>query len=333
MKNFRERLRRPAICLLIFLLLTMLPACTVRTISDPLYTDLSGTNLPGTDLPTTESGMLFWEVSTPDGTGKLYLLGSIHVADDSIYPLPEIVTEAYQSSDILAVEADIVTYEQDEAEINRMAMMMFYTDGTTIRDHLPAELYEQAKARLTETGLYSEPFEWVHPFLWSSMLDSIATDASGLDSEHGVDRYFLEQAHQTGKRILEIESVEEQYSIFLEFSDEIWSMLIAGALEADTESQVEDLLEMYDIWKSGDMEVFSAYCETETDGLSAEELALYETYNDAILIQRNYGMTQTAIELLQSGETGFLIVGAAHMVGETGLVESLQQSGFTVVQR
>ncbi len=333
MKRIRNQTRL-AVGVLLVLLLATLSACTVRT------TPLDAANLTGTtsapahtDGTEPASGLLFWEVTSPDGTETMYLLGSIHVADDSIYPMPEVVMDAYQSSDLLAVEADILAYEQDQKAISRLTTRFFYMDGTTIRDHLPADLYEQARARLTDAGLYAEAYDWVHPFLWNSLLDQIVTDASGLDAEHGVDRHFLELAHQSGKQIFEVESVEEQYSIFLSFSDEIWTALIAEMLETEPEAQIADLRDMYDLWKSGDVDAFTAYCETDLDGLSEEERALYETYNDAILTRRNLGMTQTALDLLQSGETCFLVVGAAHMVGETGLVESLQQSGYMVEQR
>lgn len=333
MKRIRNQTRQ-AVGVLLVLLLATLSACTVRT------TPLDAANLTGTtsapahtDGTESASGLLFWEVTSPDGTETMYLLGSIHVADDSIYPMPEVVMDAYQSSDLLAVEADILAYEQDQKAISRLTTRFFYMDGTTIRDHLPADLYEQARARLTDAGLYAEAYDWVHPFLWNSLLDQIVTDASGLDAEHGVDRHFLELAHQSGKQIFEVESVEEQYSIFLSFSDEIWTALIAEMLETEPEAQIADLRDMYDLWKSGDVDAFTAYCETDLDGLSEEERALYETYNDAILTRRNLGMTQTALDLLQSGETCFLVVGAAHMVGETGLVESLQQSGYMVEQR
>lgn len=333
MKRIRNQTRL-AVGVLLVLLLATLSACTVRT------TPLDAANLTGTtsapahtDGTEPASGLLFWEVTSPDGTETMYLLGSIHVADDSIYPMPEVVMDAYQSSDLLAVEADILAYEQDQKAISRLTTRFFYMDGTTIRDHLPADLYEQARARLTDAGLYAEAYDWVHPFLWNSLLDQIVTDASGLDAEHGVDRHFLELAHQSGKQIFEVESVEEQYNIFLSFSDEIWTALIAEMLETEPEAQIADLRDMYDLWKRGDVDAFTAYCETDLDGLSEEERALYETYNDAILTRRNLGMTQTALDLLQSGETCFLVVGAAHMVGETGLVESLQQSGYTVEQR
>lgn len=335
MKTIRKQTRRAIGALLVLLLmLATLSACTVRTVPSDA-TNLTGTtSSPAhTDGTTPASGLLFWEVTSPDGTETMYLLGSIHVADDSIYPMPEVVMNAYQSSDLLAVEADILAYEQDQEAISRLTMRFFYTDGTTIRDHLPADLYEQAKTRLTDAGLYAEAYDWVHPFLWNSLLDQIVTDASELDAEHGVDRHFLELAHQSGKRIFEIESVEEQYNVFLGFSDELWTALIGEMLATEPEAQMADLRDMYDLWKSGNVDAFTAYCETDMDGLSVEERALYEAYNDAVLTQRNLGMTQTALDLLQSGETCFLIVGAAHMVGETGLVESLQQFGYTVVQR
>ncbi|MBR5520297.1 MAG: TraB/GumN family protein, partial [Clostridia bacterium] len=46
------------------------------------------------------SGMLFWEVSDAEGH-LLYLLGSIHVGESSLYPLPKVIREAYNAADLL----------------------------------------------------------------------------------------------------------------------------------------------------------------------------------------------------------------------------------------
>ena len=48
---------------------------------------------------------------------------------------------------------------------------------------------------------------------------------------------------------------------------------------------------------------------------------------------RNAGMAEQALELLASGEVCFYIVGAAHMVGESGLVNALTEAGCTVEQQ
>jgi hypothetical protein len=54
---------------------------------------------------------LFWEARAPENHsktgGRVFLLGSIHVGNDSIYPLPPAIQKAYDSSDVLVVEVDL----------------------------------------------------------------------------------------------------------------------------------------------------------------------------------------------------------------------------------
>ena len=69
------------------------------------------------------------------------------------------------------------------------------------------------------------------------------------------------------------------------------------------------------------------------EGLTDEERLLYEEYTVSMIDERNAGMADQAVELLESGEICFYIVGAGHMVGETGLVAALERAGYTVEQR
>ena len=53
---------------------------------------------------------------------------------------------------------------------------------------------------------------------------------------------------------------------------------------------------------------------------------------DKVIIQRNEGMLEVALEYLESGETVFYAVGLAHLLQENGLVDTLQTAGYTVEQ-
>ena len=60
------------------------------------------------------------------------------------------------------------------------------------------------------------------------------------------------------------------------------------------------------------------------------ELAALEEYNDFILVSRNEGMVNKALEFLKQGKNVFYVVGTAHMLGDIGLVQKLTDAGYTV---
>jgi len=70
----------------------------------------------------------FWKVSDENNT--VYLLGSIHIADATLYPLSKEILNAYEKSDVLVVEADIS--KQEEAA-NYMAQRLCTQMKTLLR--------------------------------------------------------------------------------------------------------------------------------------------------------------------------------------------------------
>ena len=89
--------------------------------------------------------------------------------------------------------------------------------------------------------------------------------------------------------------------------------------------------------------MFNAWCEGDEEGLiehireeeypedaTEEELAAMKAYDKMLLADRDAIMVEKAKEYLEGDETIFFAVGLAHVLSETGLVESLRAEGYTV---
>lgn len=285
----------------------------------------------GSDVSVTEYTPELWRVTSDDYSGSFYLFGSIHIGDDDMFPMPDYVENAYAECGALAVECDIVAFEQlPESEITRYYIPFMLDDGTTIRDHLSKDIYEAAKKILRDAGYYNVSMDYYNAAMWSSLVDQVAAENSGLKFENGVDRHFLEDAHRTGKKILEVESVEFQYAMERDFSDELYNLIMRDCVE---ESYLDDyadgLRELLRCWKNGTV---SAELEAETDysDLTAEERALMEHYDKVTCDDRNVGMADAAEEYMKQGMDVFFVVGAAHMCGENGVVALLKARGYDV---
>ena len=101
---------------------------------------------------------LLYKVTDAEGN-TAWLFGSIHVGQDYFYPLPDYVTGAYENSDALAVEADMVTFNADLEAQTQALMKLVYLDGTTIKDHIPEDLYTKAVDAMTQCGIYMSAFD------------------------------------------------------------------------------------------------------------------------------------------------------------------------------
>lgn len=280
-----------------------------------------------------DKGTVFmWEVTAKEGTGKVYLLGSIHAGRKDMYPLNDLINNAFEASDRLAVECDVTTLLQ-RPNYTELIDMVMYDDGTTLKDHIPADLYERTADILEKNGLGIGMVQAFKPFMIASMILQFKMAEWGYDSNNGIDVHFITEAKEKGMDVLEIESLESQYSMLGGFSDTIQTLQLKSAVDEELDASKEYLEQMFTLWTKGDAAGFEKLLEQEDDDLTADEKEAYADYEKQMFDDRNTHMAQTAEAYLKTGKTTFFVVGSAHMVGDTGIVKQLRDKGYTVIQK
>ncbi|OUS70240.1 hypothetical protein B1748_28810 [Paenibacillus sp. MY03] len=257
-----------------------------------------------------------------NGENVVYLLGSIHVGNDAMYPLRDEITDAFQEADFLSVE---VNGESDEVDYEKLlGNLGYYKDGTTLRNHLSTEGYEAVVQLLTDLELETNTLDTLKPWFASFVLDSWLQEESEFEAELGIDQYFMDQAIKKEIPILELESAELQYRMFDNFSAELQEGMLMGSVYGfyNESDSVQDLSSM---WVDGDIEMLTELAE---DSKSNEE------YYNAVLRDRNVGMAEGIDGYLNNKEasTFFVVVGALHLPGEDGVVALLEEMGYTVTR-
>lgn len=288
----------------------------------------------------TEAKPMLWEVTSDKG-GKLYLFGSFHMANDSLYALPDAVMSAYEGSDALALEYDVVGALFDVPMLMEQQTMSMYLDGTTAADHLSPETYDAAVSYLTEAGMYSPQMDYFCVANWSSMISLAMASELGFDASAGVDNYLGSLAKAQGKPVYEVESQSFQLALLNSLSDEYQDFAVSNMLENLDEGRAL-LSDMAKAYYAGDEAAMTKLIEDEEfdesdfAGLTAQQrealVAEDEAYHQKMYGERNTAMTAVAEEYLASGETVFFVVGEAHMLGEDGIVAQLTNAGFTVTR-
>src|ERR1700704_2228926 len=79
---------------------------------------------------------LMWKATSP--TTSIYLVGSIHVGDSSMYPLPKEVESAFTAAKALAVEINIKNVDQTKA-FGLIQQYGMYSGGDSLTKHLSKE--------------------------------------------------------------------------------------------------------------------------------------------------------------------------------------------------
>ncbi|MDF9843374.1 MULTISPECIES: TraB/GumN family protein [unclassified Paenibacillus] len=263
-----------------------------------------------------------WEVESNGNT--VYLVGSMHIADDSFYPLSPEFEEAFAEADYLGVEIDI-SKAADEAQQKLVLEMGMYQDGTTLKDHISGETYAKLGVVLKQAGLQANALDKFKPWVAETTLSSLKSATAGYEASSGIDLYFIQKAIERKLPIVELESYESQLGMFNNFSKELQEANLLAAI--DNYDEIDDSIDvMAEIWKSGNDELLLQL--TNSFAGDAE-------YYKAMLVDRNIGMADKIDGYLKNGknEEYFIVVGAAHYLGEHGIVKLLQDKGYTVVRK
>ncbi|MCG6937024.1 MAG: TraB/GumN family protein [Gammaproteobacteria bacterium] len=265
-----------------------------------------------------------WRVTS--GPVTVYLLGSIHFADNSFYPLRKEIENAFERSGNLVVELDINSIDADDYN-SLMSQKGLYKDGTTIRDVISENTWQKLQRRLNMLNINYETVKNYRPGVLVLTLSSMQVMQMGFDPQLGIDAHFLGEAKRQAKKIIELESLEQQFNLFITVPD--GDLLLQESLYSLDESE-SMMADMVRYWKQGD--------ETQMNKLLFEDAvkdypAFGEIY-DRLIYERNEQMTAKINRMLQQKPTEktfyFVVVGSGHLVGEKGIVNYLKEKGYRV---
>lgn len=319
------KMKRLLALLLAFVMCFMLVACGKTTEKTASKEEKKQTAENATATP------LLYRVTDQKGN-VVWLFGSIHVGREDYYPLPDYVMNAFANADSLAVELDIVAFEKNLSAQTQALGKLAYTDGTTIKDHIPQALYDEAVGLLKKGRVYSTALDMYPPAFWGSLLEALVAEEVGGDAKLGIDRYLIDQAYESKKVIINIESAEFQYQMMADFDDEVQRLLLESGIDTyeNTTEAAASMKMLMDLWASGDEEAFNTYLNTDDPTMPADEKAAYERYYQAMFTDRNIHMADYAESALRSGKEVFICVGAAHVVGDGAMADLLARRGYTV---
>lgn len=255
-------------------------------------------------------------------TNTVYLLGSIHMLREQDHPLPTAIDLAYDDAEVLIMELDM-------DDLDSMATQRLFNesgvlrDGTTLRDLLGEESYLRAEAAAAANDIPLDLLASSEPWLAAITVEMLSLYRIGFNPMLGVEMTMLARAVSDGKRIDGLEAIEEQLEFLDGLSLEAQRDMLLQTLE-ESASMRESIDEMIHAWRHGDTAALESGLLDSFDGL--DELS------DALIGQRNRRWVSQINDLLDDPDDYLIIVGALHLVGETGVPRLLAGQGVKIKQ-
>ncbi len=267
---------------------------------------------------------LLYKLSANGST--IYIMGSIHLAKPELYPLDHKITQAYNKSEFLVVEVDPSSQESIQAMQDTMIRSGIYTKHKNLKTELSKKTYKILKRYLDKTGMPLEQIEKMKP--WVVMLQVTIAEMMRLGylPELGIDKHFLDKAKTNNKKIIELETAQQQMALLSKDDKAFQDKLLLYTLESM--SELEPMLdEMFNAWKKGDTNAFENIMTLPLK----TDTSLNDVYAD-LITKRNYQMAERIEDFIRSKKDCFVVVGSGHVVGKEGIVSILRERGYQLIQ-
>ena len=269
-----------------------------------------------TPLPASEdkSHGLLWQISKP-GIEPAYLFGTIHSEDPEVLQLPRPVQQAIDRSRTVVLE---MLLDTETMMYSSAAMLML--DGRLLSDIIGKPLFRRVALAIRSRGIPDVMLERMKPWAAAVILSMPASE-TGLV----LDMMLYQSALQQGKSVHGLETVQEQLDVFEALPEKNQVLMLQDAV--DNFSQLDALhSELLDAYKQRDLAGLLALNET---AMQTGDQSLADELQQHLIVDRNHRMSERMQVYLRQGQV-FIAVGALHLPGEEGLLNLLEQQGFTV---
>ena len=258
--------------------------------------------------------LFFWRVRSK--VSIVYILGSIHVGNEDMFPLNEMIEVAYDASDTLVVELD-----PEKVDKESIKKYLEYPDGDSLQNNISRNTYIQLLNTFAQFGVSQNKISKMKPSAVVTSLIMLKLSSLGYDPEFGIDKYYLDDARKR-KKILQLETPEQQ----LKLMDSLGESYIEYSLQ-DISRWDKEIKILINAWKTGDTKMVENFFERCANYPGGQE------FLNNFIYKRNIIMVEQIEKYLKSEGRYFVVVGAAHLVGKNGIISLLKKTEkYQVVQ-
>lgn len=319
-----------------FLCLTALPAaaaCVGESYLD-VMSDAQRVELDtrAAALPYAEG--LTWTATRGDDT--LTVVGTMHIYDPRLENIRTKVGDAVRNADLVMLEAT----PAEEALLQELMVtdpgILFIVDGPTLPELLDEDTWQMLAAAATDRNIPSFMAAKMQPWYLSLILaipPCAMTDM--VNGVRGLDHMIISDAETAG---VPMQAVEPHTTLFDLFKDEPMDeqidMLRVNMLVPDLQQQMfVAMLDKYfaeDVGRLWEMSRIAMMGIPDID--PDEATATFNEMEEALLNTRNRNWIPVITGATDTHDDIVIAVGAAHLIGEEGILQLLQNEGWDIAR-
>lgn len=260
-----------------------------------------------------------WLIKGPHAS--LYLYGTVHVLRPNQSWESPALDKALAASQELWLE---VPDADDATKMQPMIQTLGIDPAHPLSSKLDKADVARVDAAARSAGIPNgeQALEPMQPWLASLTLATLPLMQAGYDPKSGVEIRLKARSQSMGKPVRGLETLTQQMHFFADMP-QVTQVAMLRATLAEVDAGPKRLDALVTAWDAGDLDGIARATAKEMASKTPE---LYES----LIVQRNRRWAGQLDELLKGKGTGFVAVGAAHLVGPDSVQTLLTRRGYTI---
>jgi hypothetical protein len=269
------------------------------------------------------SSQVLYKVEGNGLSSPSYVFGTHHLAPISV--LDQFGAKApYESVSQVVGEIDM-TQDQMALAQAMQPHMMAPADSTLSKVIAPEDftvISEEFKKWAPMQGMELSMLDMMKPMAVTTMIAATMAQQAmpGFNPAEQLDSWFQLQGKAAGKRIIPLETVEQQATLLFDTTPISYQAEALVELLKDPSEALENTKALTEAYNNQDLDKMLKLSEDEDE---------HPEFMIALLDKRNADWLTKLPAIFKEGPT-FVAVGALHLAGDKGIVEGLRKLGYKV---
>ncbi len=257
---------------------------------------------------------LLWKVER-SGLRPSYVFATINSEDPRVMQLPPAVVQAFQLSDVFAMELI-----PDPAALARMTAAMFINSGPDLRTLLGEAYFNKVAVLMSKHGVAPPLLLKLKPWV-------VFTALTMPKQQDGVflDVILYGAALSDGKNVHGLETADEQVSIFADIRLD------------DQVAILKDIVDHYTMLARTNKEMVRRYTQGDLGGVAAlqgefllsDNQRLIHAFKQHMIDDRNLRIVNRIMPRIEE-QNAFIAIDAGLLPGDQGVLHLLRQRGYRI---
>ncbi len=245
-----------------------------------------------------------------------YILPTIHIGTKANARLPKKVTTALGKSSHLVVEINLILPERQKEIEQTMLLYGIYDQSKRLK--LNKKLNAQVQKKIVNMNLDWSTLSYYKPWFLTQLIQNYDLQNAGYKFEYGIEYLLLLQANKHKIPVMELQTPQQQ---LIPLNNIPQSQQIKGLERVlDTKKVLKTANEIQTAWQQQNEAELTQIFITEQ-----QQFSYSTTLNDKVI--------NLLKESSQSPKPYFIALGGLHILGDKGLLATLQQGEYHVTTK